>query len=89
MVPDRRNSIIDTGELKERRRRGRPSRVENEPADQRVWSFLTVSEKHAAKKIANKHGVQLAELIRDAVNDYVETIGEKRIIATGNSKHVF
>jgi hypothetical protein len=79
-------AIPDAGSSKARRRPGRPRRVESELADQRVWSFFTKSEKEAAKRIAKRDGVELAEFIRDAVNDYVESIGENRIIATGNSR---
>lgn len=89
VITDRRSFprlSVESGEIKARRRRGRPPRVPGEVADQRAWTFLTKTEKAAAKKVADDNGVDLAELIRDAVNDYVESIGERRIIATRNSQ---
>jgi hypothetical protein len=70
-----------------RRRRGRPSRIEGEAASERIWGYLTASEKRAMQAVARDLGVTVGELLRDAVNDYVAEVSERpgKIFATGNS----
>ena len=69
-------------------RRGRKPRVEGEASSERIWAFLTPSERHALQHVADATGVQIATLVREAVNEYVADFCERQIFsATGNSKH--
>ena len=68
--------------MTERAKRGRPTRVENEPADQRTPVYLTKREKSALESRAKKQRVPVASLIREAVDDYLDDIGEDSVFSS-------
>lgn len=60
-------------------RRGRPARVPGELASERRWCFLTPSEDAALLAAATENDLTPAELIRDAINDYVGDYSDRKI----------
>lgn len=70
-----------------RRARGRPRRIDAEAATERIWAWLTPSERRALERCAADVGADLAVVIREAVNEYVADYGERRVFSvTGNSE---
>ena len=59
-------------------RRGRPPRVPGELASERRWCLLTPSEDAALLKEATETHCTPAELIREAVNQYVSEYSERK-----------
>lgn len=51
--------------------RGRPSRVPGESAPIRLSVRMTTSERGALEEVARENCVSLAEVVREAVNEYV------------------
>jgi hypothetical protein len=70
-----------------KRGRGRPRRVASEIASERIWAWLTKSERVALSQVADETGMDIAVVIREAVNDYVSDYSERRHVfsVTGNS----
>lgn len=67
-------------------RRGRPSRVEGEESSRRIWMFLTERERTALLRVALENRQTIAQVLRDAVNEFVADYGERRVFScTGNS----
>jgi TRAP-type C4-dicarboxylate transport system substrate-binding protein len=69
----------------DRRKPGRPTRVEGEAASERIWSFLTPTERAELQRVADDTGQRVAELVRDAINEYVADFSERRVCTTVNS----
>jgi hypothetical protein len=63
-------------------RRGRPARA-GERSVCRVEFFVTRDEKAALTKMARIEGRKMAEIIRDATNEYVADFGERRVFRSG------
>jgi hypothetical protein len=65
---------------------GRPRRVEEEVATERIWAFLTPSERRALGRLADAEGLTVAVLVREAVNAYVADFSDERVFScTGKS----
>jgi hypothetical protein len=60
------------------RRRGRPSRVEEQPALRRIEFRLTDEENAGLEAAARENGTTVAALIRDAVNEFVADYAENK-----------
>lgn len=69
-------------------RRGRPPRVAGEVACRRIWAFLTPSERAALDRVARENGQAVAEVIREAVNEYVSDLGERRVFSSTHNSDV-
>jgi hypothetical protein len=69
------------------RRRGRRCRVAGEPASERIWAWLTPSERLALQAFADESGERIGEIVREAVNVYVAEASERKIFSvTHNSR---
>jgi hypothetical protein len=69
------------------RRRGRPRRVEAECASVRVWAWVTPAERRAIERCALESHMDVGVLVREAINDYVATFSEVKLISvTGKSR---
>jgi len=78
---DRRQVDVDVAVDRRRgeRRRGRPTRVAGERATARIWAFLTSTERQALDAVAHDNGLTVAQVIRDAVNEYVADYSDRRV----------
>jgi hypothetical protein len=63
-------------------RRGRPARAGHRSMC-RVQVFMTSEEKMALKNMATSEGKKIAEIVRDATNEYVADFGERRVFRSG------
>jgi hypothetical protein len=57
-------------------RRGRPSRVEGEVATARIWAWLTPQERTRLLRVALENRLTIAQVVREAVNDFVAEYSE-------------
>lgn len=73
---DRRRVQVDVAV--ERRRRGRPARVDGQRASRRIEFRLTVDENARLEALARENGIPIAALIREAVNEFVADYAEDR-----------
>lgn len=70
------------------RHRGRPPRIAGEPASERIWGWLTPTERTALQRLSDKTGEPIAVIIREAVNTYVADSGDGEVFSvTGKSGH--
>jgi acyl-CoA hydrolase len=79
--PDRRSrveSVAVDRRVGERRRRGRPARVDGVVATRRREFRLTADEDRELARVARENGQHVATLIREAVNEYVADYAERR-----------
>jgi hypothetical protein len=77
---ERRRVDIDVAVDRRRadRRRGRPSRIDGQPALRRIEFRLTDDENAGLEAAARENGTTVAALIRDAVNEFVADYAEQR-----------
>lgn len=69
------------------RRRGRPPRIAGETASERVWAWLTPSERRSLERCALETHTELSVIIREAINEYVADFSEQKVFSvTGNSR---
>jgi hypothetical protein len=54
---------------------------------QRIQSFVTAEERQELKRVAVESGKPEAEIIREAVNEFVSDYGEKRVFNQPSRKH--
>jgi hypothetical protein len=69
------------------RRRGRPRRVEGEVASERIWGWVTPTERAALLWVATENGLEISQIIRDAVNEYVADYSDKRVFSVTVNSH--
>lgn len=68
-------------------RRGRPRRIDGERATERIWAWLTPSERRALEAFAKASGQGIAVILREAVNDFVADSSDRQVFSvTVNSK---
>jgi hypothetical protein len=68
-------------------RRGRPCRVDGEISTERIWAWLTPSERRALERCAREMHTDVAVIVRDAINDYVGSISDEKVFSvTGSSR---
>lgn len=68
-------------------RRGRPPRIEGERATERIWAWVTPSERRALEAFAAESGQEVAVIFREAVNDFVADSCERKVFSiTANSR---
>lgn len=67
----------------DRRKPGRPSRVEGEASSERISIWLTPSERDALEQAALANGQSPCDLVREAVNEYVADFSERGVFRAG------
>lgn len=68
-------------------RRGRRPRVDGEVASERIWAWLTPSERSALERVSEDTDTPIAVIIREAVNVFVAEFGERQVFSdTGKSR---
>ncbi len=59
-------------------RRGRPPRVADTPSERRREFRLTAAEDAALERVAGENGATVADVIRQAVNEFVADYSDRR-----------
>lgn len=62
-------------------RRGRPRRVEGETASERIWAWLTPSERLALEEFSRATDQRIAVIIREAVNSFVADSSDEQVFS--------
>ena len=72
-----------------RRGRGRPTRIDGERATERIWAWITPSERRRLEAFSKETGDEIGVIVREAVNEFVADSSDQKLFSvTRNSRAV-